>query len=254
MKVEVISGADLAGHIPAWEDLADSALEPNPFYEPCLLLPAARHLGAGKNLKFVLVFDNESGRCGGGSRLCGLFPFERIRPYMGLPVFGWKLWRHKHCPLAMPLLRKENAAEAMAAVFGWLQSREAGCDVLEMPYIPSDGSFGRLLVDQLHAMSIVPFLWEGYTRALFRPMENEERYFQVALSGKHRKAMRRRTELLSELGVLEFSVAQPDADIGSWIETFLRVEAGGWKGREGSAMACNEPDRKFFVEADTGAC
>ena len=116
-----------------------------------------------------------------------------------------------------------------------------------------EGVFHQLLIDQLDNMGTVPLIWEWYTRALFRPMDTADQYFNVALSGKHRKALKRRTELLAELGPVEFTVADDDADISNWIEAFLRIESSGWKGREGSAMACQEPNRNFFVEAVTGS-
>jgi CelD/BcsL family acetyltransferase involved in cellulose biosynthesis len=84
-------------------------------------------------------------------------------------------------------------------------------------------------------------------------MDTADQYFSVALSGKHRKALKRRTELLAELGPVEFRVADDGADIRDWIEAFLRIESSGWKGREGSAMACEESNRNFFVEAVTEA-
>ena len=252
MEVEVISDWDaLAEHVPAWEALAAAALEPNPIYEPWMLLPALQHLGHGKELKCILVYRRESDAS--PRVLCGVFPLERIRPYMGLPVAAWSVWKHKHCPLTTPLIRKDCVRETLAALFGWLASVDAGGHLLEWRYVPGEGPLHQVLVDQLCEMGTVPYVWEWFTRALFKPMGTADRYFNTALSGKHRKALKRRAELLSELGPLEFSVAGDTADIAEWIETFLRIERSGWKGREGSAMACEEGNRRFFVEAVTAA-
>jgi CelD/BcsL family acetyltransferase involved in cellulose biosynthesis len=51
---------------------------------------------------------------------------------------------------------------------------------------------------------------------------------------------------LSEVGVLEYDALTPEDDVAVWIEEFLRLEAGGWKGRENSAIASNEADRTYF--------
>src|SRR3954465_8798122 len=48
--------ASLSGYLQAWEELAAEAIEPNPFYESWMLLPALRAFGAGRDLSFVLVF------------------------------------------------------------------------------------------------------------------------------------------------------------------------------------------------------
>jgi hypothetical protein len=37
-------------------------------------------------------------------------------------------------------------------------------------------------------------------------------------------------------------------DIGRWIEEFLKLEASGWKGRCGGALACSEAGRQYFTE------
>ena len=81
-----------------------------------------------------------------------MFPLERIRPYMGLPVCGWSLWKYNHCPFTTPLIRKDRAREGLAALFQWLSSPEAGGHLLEWRYVLGEGTFYQLLVDQLHDM------------------------------------------------------------------------------------------------------
>ena len=41
----------LSSFVPAWEELAAAALEPNVFYEHWMLLPALQAFGAGKDLR-----------------------------------------------------------------------------------------------------------------------------------------------------------------------------------------------------------
>src|SRR5438270_5290373 len=70
--VVVEQAAALLPYVPAWEDLAAAALEPNVFYEPWLLLPAAAAFGAQLALRFVLVFAHGPA----APLLCGFFPLE----------------------------------------------------------------------------------------------------------------------------------------------------------------------------------
>src|SRR5260221_11075539 len=43
LRIQLVRSADALGAIvPAWEELAAHACEPNPFYEPWFLLPALR--------------------------------------------------------------------------------------------------------------------------------------------------------------------------------------------------------------------
>src|SRR5687768_13561878 len=60
--------AVLEKYVPAWEDLAANAIEPNAFYEPWMMMPAIHAFGAsgasgaGRRLQFALVLANEPAR------------------------------------------------------------------------------------------------------------------------------------------------------------------------------------------------
>ena len=58
---------------------------------------------------------------------------------------------------------------------------------------------------------------------------------------------------LQEQGKLTHVALAPGEDIGRWIDEFLRLEASGWKGKEGSAMICSEANRRFLTETFTAA-
>ena len=117
-----------------------------------------------------------------------------------------------------------------------------------MRHILGEGVFDQLLADQLTKMGVLPFVWEWYTRAFFKPLATADQYLSIALSGKHRKALRRRAELLAEKGTWKYVHPEAGENIQTWIDSFLRIESSGWKGREGSAMASDEAHRNFFTE------
>src|SRR5260370_35753884 len=82
--VVVRDEAALAEHVGAWQELARHAVEPNPFYEPWLVLPALRSFGTGE-LRFVFVY----GPTIPPSRrqvLLGFFPITTQRLSRLLPV------------------------------------------------------------------------------------------------------------------------------------------------------------------------
>ena len=249
MNSRLISDPDeLLPYLKLWENLADAAIEPNPFYEHWMFLPAMRNLRAGRDVRVLLVSSDGDSNVKDG-QLCGVFPLERLNRYKGFPVSGWAFWRHAHCFLTTPLLRKECASEALATLFDWLSSEGKPFGFLEWRYLAGDGSFHQLLIDELYQRGILPLISEWFTRPLFRPLDNAEQYFTAVLSGKHRKALRRRNELLSELGRVEFTPSDPSGDIEAWLAQFLRIEASGWKGKEGSALASREGHRSFFLSA-----
>ena len=36
-------------------------------------------------------------------------------------------------------------------------------------------------------------------------------------------------------------------DLEAWTQAFMQLEAGGWKGRAGTALACREDDRSYVA-------
>jgi CelD/BcsL family acetyltransferase involved in cellulose biosynthesis len=240
----------LAQHVSAWDDLATAALEPNPFYESWLFLPAVQAFGAGQDLQFVLVFAR-----GDSQRplLCGFFPLQRRRHYRGLPVNVVSLWRHKHCFLCTPLLRAGYAPQTLTALFDWLVTAARGAALVEFAHVTGDGPFQQILAEHCAALARPRHVAEQTTRAFFRPRASAEVYLREVLSGTHRRALKRRHKRLAEAGHLQSIHLTAGADVDAWMETFQRLEVGGWKGSKGTALACSPADRAFFTAAARAA-
>lgn len=234
-------------YVPAWELLAAEALEPNVFYEPWMLLPAWRCFGAERDIRVVLVFRSEPSGPPGSTTLCGVFPLERERRYRELPVDVLRLWKHQHCFLSTPLLRANDAAETLTAFFDWLTSDRSLPSLIEFQYVSSDGPFSQLFVDELNRRELLSFVAERFTRALFRPTAGGMDYVGGALSGKRRKELRRQANRLSEQGRVEYLELTPRGDASAWIQDFLRLEARGWKGEDGGALAADDATREYFT-------
>jgi len=246
MSVVVVDElGELMNYIPAWEDLAACAVEPNVFYEPWFLIPALKAFASGKQIKFVLIFSKDPARPLGPDILCGFFPLELQNRYRGLPVSVLSLWRHIHCYLCTPLLRTGYARESVAVFLGWL-SETNHSRLIEFSWISGDGPVYKLLVDYFHERSTLTCITECMTRALFRPAADVEQYMRETLSGRHRKTLRRRESALSTGGKLEYSTLDAAGDIEFWTNDFLKLEASGWKGQEGSALSCDKAAEQFF--------
>lgn len=239
--VVVLEGAArLHDYVPLWEDLARHALEPNVFYEPWMLLPAVRALGAGEDLFFVLVLDQGS--------LLGLFPLQRRRHYRRMPVPVLGLWRHLHCYLCTPLVRASRAADCLTAFLGWLE-RDAPAPMIEWGWISGDGPFHQALMRALAEAGRPVFEAGRYTRALLRPRASADAYIAEALPARSRRELRRVERRLAERGELRYCECASAAEAPRWIGEFLRLEASGWKGRRGSALGSSGPALDFFSSA-----
>jgi CelD/BcsL family acetyltransferase involved in cellulose biosynthesis len=241
--------------VPAWEDLAAAALEPNVFYEHWMLLPALDAFGAAKDICVVAVLIHDCNPQGRGARptLGALFPLERIRNFRRLGVSALGLWQHVHCYDCTPLIRADAAEASMTALFRWLQSGEADASVLELGWISGDGPFHKTLVDVTTGLGLVSWSSDGFTRGRWVKNDPAGRGLESAPSGELRRRLRRLERRLSERGRVEHLALRPGDDIGRWIDSFLRVEASGWKGARGTALADTRAACGYFREVATSA-
>jgi CelD/BcsL family acetyltransferase involved in cellulose biosynthesis len=146
--------------------------------------------------------------------------------------------------LCTPLIRDGHAAECFAALFRWLRSGE-GASLLQLDYLAADGPVQLALIDALNAAGLHGIVPESHTRPLMVADRDAESYMRSALSRSLRKKMARNERRLEERGALEHRALRGHDDIERWIDEFLRIEASGWKGRQGSALACTEANARF---------
>lgn len=253
-RVVAVGPEGLLAFLPDLEQLAASALEPNVFHEPTLLVPALRAFGAraGNPARIVLVFTADPNPQK-PARLAGAFPVERVRRYRGLPFGAWRSWRHKHCFFGAPLVREDAAAEAIGAFLDWAGTGPEGAGVVELRDLPGEGAFHRALLEVLRKRGAGTWTAERHTRALLERGMDADLYLHHAVSGSRRKELRRQEKKLGEKGRVEYLVLKPDDDLDRWLETFLALEAAGWKGKEGSAIAAHGDERRFFETAARAA-
>jgi hypothetical protein len=158
--VEVVrDGASLARIIAQWEDLAGHALEPNPLYEPGMMLPALNAPGH-RDFHCCLLWVWDPERSDLPATLGGLFPFHRERRYKGFPATTLRSWSHPSWAweLCTPLVRTERAQQYVAALLDWL-GRD-GAAVVEFRHVQRDGSFGGVLADVLRDHKSTPFAYD----------------------------------------------------------------------------------------------
>lgn len=245
--VEVVRDwSRLRTHLSAWEELAAAALEPNVFFEPWMLLPALEAYGQNEHhLMVTLIWAAPPDRS--TALLAGLFPLFCRRGYRQLPMRVLRLWRYVHCFLGTPLIHAEHASGCLQAFFQWVAERRGGSALLELPWVTADGPFQRLLTEQLAGRRAPVMVLDPFQRPLLRLPPQGVDYLQKFLSGDRRKKIRQKERRLAEVGTVACATLQPQDNLDDWIHSFLELEASGWKGKKGTALACNEVDRHFFI-------
>jgi CelD/BcsL family acetyltransferase involved in cellulose biosynthesis len=241
-RVEWRPLADLASVAAEWRALAARALEPNVFYEPAFALAAApafgRDAGAG------LVWSAEAPR-----RLVGFFParIERHRYGIVLPVLVG--WTHPFAPLGTPLVDREAPAAVIAAWFDHLASHPDLPSLVLLPYCPVQGPLAVALDSVLAARGGKAVDFARHQRALLAPEDARGGYLDRALGHKKRKELRRQRKRLGDAGVVTRGSASDPVAVADALGDFLRLEAGGWKGRAGTAAGADGDIARFLETA-----
>jgi hypothetical protein len=91
------------------------------------------------------------------------------------------------------------------------------------------------------------------------PLKGTWDEFEATISSGRRSDLRCYRRRAEKLGKVEFEVVQPEVGtLTPHLEELFRVEASGWKGREGSAILYQPPILRFYTEyaqsaAETGS-
>jgi CelD/BcsL family acetyltransferase involved in cellulose biosynthesis len=228
------AAADLAAE---WTELVARASEPNAFAELWFVVAALRTLGPGAGVRLLEV------RCAG--LLIGLLLVEVARGYARMPVRFVRNWCHDQAFLGTPLVAAGQERAFWDAAVAALDAADWAPNFLHLRRIGEDGPVHRGLAGAA--------LVHRYKRAFLRSDFAPAAYYAHAVRQKKRKELRRLRIRLGELGRLESRILENRAELDAWCAAFLALEQAGWKGKEGTALACSEAGARFFREALAGA-
>ena len=230
--------------VEEWSKLADSAIEPNVYYSPELLLPALKHLASGQDVRIFLLWEGEAG----ASSLLGLVPVCPSRRIGKAPLPNIATWQHPLCYLGAPLVAHGQSG----AFWSHLRGAVAGAwwgGLLRIANFPLNGPLGTGLVQHCADAGVRDLRMRSRKRAFIRVPEDPEAYWQQQLTGKKRKELRRQRRRLADQGVLTFSLQRGESDLGRWLDDFMAVEASGWKAERGTAIRQSDAEQAYFQEA-----
>lgn len=231
----------LEGEIAAWNRLAQVASEPNPFFESWYLLPSLRHL---EGTAEVVILRYEQ-----GGRLAGLLPIVRARRYYRWPVPQISSWLHTNCFCGVPLVERGAELPFWQATLRWADREPGAALFMHLRGMVLDGPLHAALEAVAAADGREVQVVHSEARAMLASDLTPDAYLEASLSGKKRKELRRQSARLAEEGALAFDRRTDAAGIGEWCKDFLALEAAGWKGKAGSALACDAGTERMFCES-----
>ncbi len=243
IETRIVAARDMDEYLDLWRGLRQRAVESNVFLSPDVLLPALRRLGDGdEKIVLALRADGEAGR-----RLVGLMPIGLARGRFGPLPAPAILWRHPYAMIGAPLVDRENAGEVLAALLA--RADAAGLPgALMMPYLRHDGPIFAALQEISFYSGRPLVVSEDFERAMIATETDSERYIGTTIGSGRRRHLARYRRRLEEKGRLTFHCHEASSEVVPAFEEFLSLEAKGWKGERGTAIACEPASQMFFTE------
>jgi CelD/BcsL family acetyltransferase involved in cellulose biosynthesis len=222
----------------AWGALADRAVEPNGYYLPDWVL-AVDASARGRTGASALTAWRDA-------RLTGLVPVISL----------WRAWKiplpalvsaEPYGTLCTPLLDSKQTEAAALEIM--CQARAASARALILRAVALDGRAMRAFREELRRDGLRPKLLQSHLRAALDAKRDADELLQEALGPKKLKELRRQRNRLAEHGAVRFDIARTPEAVASTLETFLQLEASGWKAKRGTALTQDEGDAAFIRRA-----
>jgi hypothetical protein len=224
-----------------WCELAERAVEPNGYYLPEWEL-AVNAFAPGRTGAAALAAWSDVSF----TRLIGLMPVVSLWRAYKIPLPAL-VSAHPYGTLCTPPLDRNLADNAVTQLMQ--QARETGAHALILRDMSLDGAAMKAFAEVLRRDGMRPQVLQSNLRAALDATRDADELLRDALGAKKLKELRRQRHRLAEHGDVHFDVARTPEEIRTAIEIFLKLEAGGWKGARGTALAQTGGDASFVRRA-----
>lgn len=232
-----------------WRALSERAAEPNGYYLPEWEL-AVQASARGRVGASALCAWSDAGQ------LTGLMPVISMWRAYKIPLPVW-VSADPYGSLSTPLLDRDHTEDAVALLFDG--ARQAGAHALILRDMSLDGAAMKAITEVLRRDGITPQVLQSHVRAALDATVDADELLREALGPKKLKELRRQRNRLGDHGEVHFDIARTPVDVAGSIETFLALEASGWKAKRGTALVQDDGDATFIRRATsalaaTGQC
>jgi hypothetical protein len=221
-----------------WAELAKRSLVANIFYEPEYAIPARLPFGDGVRILAIHADGTPN------APLLGLWPFRIARFRWGLPLPVLQGWAHPFAASGVPLLDRDRSSEALTALFNIPSSFPGLPRRALLPLVPDEGPFAEAIARLQKDLGLREARTESHDRAFFTPRLAADT--MAHLSSGSRSKLRQEYRRLEKEGPVTLAVAEAPEDLARALETYLDLEAKGWKGRAGTAIPESAAETEFI--------
>jgi CelD/BcsL family acetyltransferase involved in cellulose biosynthesis len=233
--------AYLADPDESWDAIAARPSEANAFAERWFMEASVRHLDVPADARMLVV------RAEG--QLIGLLPFIIAPKYGRMPVRHVENWLHYNSFFGAPLVRRSFEAYFWHRALALLDADPDAPAFLHLVALDGQGPLAKALLRARKGAAVV----HRSTRAMLKSDLAPLQYYEATVRKKKRKEIGRLQHRLAEVGRVAFKRLDDGGDLDSWIDNFLVLEASGWKGRDGAALANAQDTEAFVRDALLGA-
>ena len=232
-----------------WRALSHRASEPNGYFLPDWEL-AVNVYARGRGGATALCAWGEA------SRLIGLLPVISMWRAYNIPLPA-VVSADPYGTLSTPPLDRDLAEDAAAGLMQ--QARRSGARALILRDVSLEGAAMNAFTNVLRRGGMQPRILQSHLRACLDASGDADELLHKALGAKKLKELRRQRNRLAEHGAVTFDVARAPEHVKAALETFLELEASGWKGQRGTALGQDAGDAAFIRSAtaalaETGQC
>lgn len=164
----------------------------------------------------------------------------------GTPIKMLKVWENPFIVCGKPYTKDINQNCDLTDLLKSIQKNPFNAEILLWPNIPLQGSFWESLEQAADDNNIPLLAIKDETRAKFTATAVEA--YEGNLSSKKQKSLRKIERRLEERGWTHHAFQQDGTQDA--LERFLTLEAAGWKGKRGTALACRQATRSLIEDVE----
>jgi CelD/BcsL family acetyltransferase involved in cellulose biosynthesis len=213
-----------------WDDLVRRA-SPNVFMNP-VALTVANETGFAR-IRVLLAWDDSSEP----GKLVGMWAFQVRRISRLWPTLLEAL-PYNYAFLSNPVVDPAFVRDVVPAFLSAIRNSPSLPKVIDLKSFDAEAESFDMLVKALTEQGRAQLRLSESTRPFATPELGVKR------SGSTRKKLRQDWNRLSAAGVVDI-VNTGALDTAGAFETFLKLEAAGWKGARGTALLCDAADAAF---------
>jgi CelD/BcsL family acetyltransferase involved in cellulose biosynthesis len=199
--------------------------------------PAALHAASETHFaKVHMLLAWEEGT--GPRRLVGVWALQQRKPAPVWPTLLEAL-PYDYAFLSSPVVDPDFVAEVIPAFLAAIEQSPSLPNVVSLKDLDAESPSYAAIVGALSAHGCAQLKLSQSER----PVATRE--VGVKKSGSTRKKLRQDWNRLSALGTVDVVNVRAPGEVSQAFEAFLALEAGSWKGAQGTALLCDPADAAF---------